>query len=72
MRLFSFILEFLVLLFIVFAYVMMSLQSDVDAEKQRIEAKKSGERDLDRLNKILVEDTVLTDTTALVTDTLVR
>jgi hypothetical protein len=64
MRVFSHILEFLVLAFLITTFIFMYKQPHIDVAKVKQEADKKSEENLDRLNTILLDEDSTTNDTA--------
>lgn len=65
MRILAYIIETLVLAFMVTAFIFMSKQPHIDVKKVKEETDKTSNENLDKLNDILLEDTTLTDSSDL-------
>jgi len=65
MRILVYIIETLVLAFMVTAVIFMSKQEHIDVEKVKQEVDSTSNENLDRLNQLLEEDTLSVDSTAV-------
>lgn len=66
MRILAYILEVLVLGFIITAFIFIAKQEHIDINKRDAEAIQDGREGLDRLNSLLENDTTMVDTTLTV------